>query len=460
MATQNQRIPAHLVATLKDVAKLAAPVVATEIGLVTMGLVDTLVVGRLGAEAIGAVGLGNVLVFNVAIFGMGLLLGLDTVVSQSYGAGRLDDCHRWLLHGVVLSLVGALPLTGLVWAVSAMLPIWGIEANVTALARPYMDISAWGVFPLLVFAAFRRYLQAMGVVRPIVAIIVAGNLFNLAAANLLVFGELGLPAMGTVGSAWATLASRTGLAAALFLFTLAHAAKKDTGLFATPLAIDMVRVRRLLSLGLPAASQLTLEVGVFAMATGLVASLDAASLAAHQIVLNVATVTFIVPMGVGASAAVLVGQAVGQGDLIEARRRGWTALAIGVGFMACSALSFLLMPGLLVSAFTADAAVMVIGMRLLTVAAAFQLFDGLQAVAIGALRGLGDTRTPMFANLAGYWALGLPLGYVLCFPLGLGAVGLWMGLSAGLIVVGLWLLGTWIRRTQALALADFNLSSS
>ncbi|MBI4213354.1 MAG: MATE family efflux transporter [Chloroflexi bacterium] len=444
------RIPSSSTSTFRAVVGLAAPVVATEIGLVTMGLVDTLVVGRLGAEAIGAVGLGNVLVFTVAIFGMGLLLGLDTVVSQSFGAGRLNECHRWLQHGVLLGLLGALPLTLLARGSTGLLSMWGIDPGVMALVVPYMEISAWSVLPLLVFAAFRRYLQAMGVVLPIAGMIAVGNLVNLVAAVGLVFGHFGMPALGTDGSALATLISRTALAAALVLFAIRHAGQRNTGLLETPLVLEVRRLRRLVSLGLPAALQFTMEVGVFATATALAGSLTATSLASHQIVLNVATVTFIVPFGVGAAAAVLVGQSLGAEDPSEARRRGWIALALGVGFMACSALAFVLIPEVLLAAFTSDPAVIATGVKLLLVAAAFQVFDGLQAVATGALRGLGDTRTPMVANLVGYWVLGLPLGYVLCFTIGLGVVGVWMGLSAGLIVIGLSLLATWVHRMRAL----------
>ena len=199
--------------TLLDVLTLALPVVVTELGWVTMGLVDTLVVGRLGAEALGGVGLGNILFFTVAIFGMGLLLGLDTVVSQAFGAAQgpgdaipsLDQCRVWLIHGIVLAVAGSVPLFFLLRFSIALLPELALEPAVLQIVIPYMEISSWGVLPLLLFAAFRRYLQATSIVRPIAGTILAANVLNLGAASTLVFGFGPIPALGTDGSAWATL---------------------------------------------------------------------------------------------------------------------------------------------------------------------------------------------------------------------------------------------------------------
>ncbi|MSQ24222.1 MAG: MATE family efflux transporter [Chloroflexi bacterium] len=426
--------------------ELAGPVVATELGLVTMGVVDTLVVGRIGPVAIGAVGLGNVLLITVAIFGMGLLLGLDTVVSQAFGAGRREDCVRWMVHGVLVALLAAPPLLVMMWIGIRLLPGWGIDPEVLVLVVPYLEVSSWGIVPLLLFASFRRYLQAMGIVRPIALIIVAGNILNLLLAMALVFGDFGFPALGAVGSGWATLSVRIALAIALLLLTILHARGNHYS-FGLQEGFELWRIRRLVRLGLPAAVQGALEVGVFAFATALVGTLDAASLAAHQIVMNVATMTFIVPLGTGAAAAVLVGQAVGRENPHEARRQGWTAIFLGVGFMACAAITFITAGRLIVAAFTPDPAVGDIGVKLLLVAAVFQLFDGLQAVSTGALRGLGDTRTAMLANLAGHWLIGLPTGALLCFFAQAGVGGLWTGLSVGLIATGTVLCGAWARRS-------------
>jgi MATE family multidrug resistance protein len=281
--------------------------------------------------------------------------------------------------------------------------------------------------------------------------LLSANLVNAVANWVLIYGHLGAPALGTNGAAWATLVSRVYMASVLLAAIVWHDRRQGSGLFDVPPIIEPARLRRLVTLGLPAALQVVLEMGVFAGASALAGRLAPAALAAHQIVLNMAAFTFMVPLGLSSAAAVRVGQAVGRGDAPGAARAGWTALAVGLSFMSIAALTFLLVPAMLVRLFTPDPAVVGIGVSLLFIAALFQLFDGTQGVLTGALRGLGDTRTPMLWNLAGHWFLGLPFGYSLCFVWGLGVSGLWVGLSTGLIVVGLVLLVVWTRRVGTLA---------
>ena len=429
---------------------LATPVVLAELGWMTMGLVDTLMVGRISPEAIGAVGIGTSLFMGVCIFAMGLLLGLDTLVSQAFGAGRVDECHRWLLHGIALSLLLTAPITLILVTLNATLDRWGLDAEVLRLAVPYLRAVTWSILPLLLYASFRRYLQGMGIVRPVMIALVMANLLNVFGNWVLIFGRFGAPAMGVRGSAWATVIARIGMAAFLLGVIVYRERERRPGLFETPRRIEWVRMRRLLALGAPAASQVTLEVGAFAAATALAGRLPPASLAAHQIAVNLAAFTFMVPLGVASAGAVRVGHAVGRRDHDGALQAGWTALLFGTLFMACAATAFLLMPRALIGAFTSNGPVIEIGATLLFVAAVFQLFDGIQGVSTGVLRGLGDTRAPMLWNLAGHWVLGLPLGYVLCFRLGLGVIGLWWGLSSGLIICGIALLITWHLRITAL----------
>src|SRR5262245_674209 len=386
---------------------LALPVVIAELGWMTMGMVDTLMVGRLGPEAIGAVGLGSALFIAIGIFAMGMLLGLDTLVSQSFGADRLDECHRWLIHGIALSLLLTIPTTLLLYWVSANLDRWGMNPAVLRLLRPYLDAVAWSTLPLLVYFALRRYLQGLGVVRPIMVTLIVANLMNLAGNWILIYGNLGAPALGVAGSAWATVLARITMAVSLFVVILRRERHHRPGLLDTTLSIDMSRLRRLVALGAPAAGQLTLEVGVFAMASALAGRMLPASLAAHQIALNLAGFTYMVPLGLASAGAVRVGQAIGRRDAAGAARAGWTALLFGVVFMSVAALAFMTIPRLLIGAFTTDMRVLQIGAALLAVAAVFQLFDGLQTVGTGVLRGLGETRMPMLWNLAGHWFIGL-----------------------------------------------------
>ena len=412
-----------------------------------MGLVDLAMVGRLGPAAIGAVGIGSVLFLAVVVFGIGMLLGLDTLVARAYGRGRPEECRRWLVQGAWLAGLLSVPLTLAAGGVAASLDRWGLEPAVERLAVPYFSIVVLSVLPLLLYTAFRRYLQATGLATQVTAALISANAINAAANWLLVFGNLGLPALGVDGAAWATCISRVYLASFLAAAILLHARRSPAGPWPR-LRPERRRLRRLVGLGWPAAAQVTLEFGVFAAVTALAGRLEAVTLAAHQIVLNVASVTFMVPQGVGAAGAVRVGQAAGRRDPSGVRRAGWAALALGGGFMSAAAVFFVATPHPILRLYTSDPAVMRAGVTLLLVAAFFQLFDGLQAVATGALRGLGDTRTPMVSNLAGHWIVGLPVGYVLCFGVGWGIVGLWVGLSIGLTLVGAALVLIWWRRTR------------
>jgi MATE family multidrug resistance protein len=430
---------------------LAAPVVLAELGWVTMGIVDTLMVGRLGAHAIGAVGLASMLFFAVTVFAMGLLLGLDPLVAQAYGAGRLDECHRWLIDGMWLSLAVSVPTVSVGYVMKVTIGSWGFPADVVELVRPYLGVLIWSLPPLLLYVAFRRYLQAMHLVRPVMIALVSANIVNAGFNWILIFGHFGAPALGVRGSAVETLLARIYMAAFLLFTIVRHEARVVPRLRDTPMRIDAARLRRLFLLGLPAAGQMVFEVGVFAAATALAARVSADALAAHQIALNMAAFTFMVPFGIASAAAVRVGNAVGRKDPRGAMRSGWTAIAMGAAFMTAAAAVFLVAPGMLIRAFTDDPAVIDIGVTLLFVAAVFQLFDGLQGVTTGALRGLADTHTAMLWNLAGHWLIGLPFGYMLCFHRGYGVAGLWWGLSTGLIICGVALIVAWARKGTRLA---------
>jgi MATE family multidrug resistance protein len=266
---------------------------------------------------------------------------------------------------------------------------------------------------------------------------------------ILVFGHFGAPALGAEGSGWATTSARVYLLLFVVAYVARHERRSGVSL-ALYWAFDTTRMRTLLRLGVPAALQMLLEVGVFAMATLLAGRLSAVQLAAHQIALSAAAFAFMVPLGISSAAAVRVGYAMGRIDGAGAARAGWTALFLAVAFMSCSAITFVAVPRAIIRVFTTDAVVIETGTALLGIAAIFALFDGLQVVATGVLRGAGDTRSPMLASLVGYWIIGLPLGYAMCFRHGFGVVGLWIGLSAGLITVAIALMAVWSVRSREL----------
>jgi MATE family multidrug resistance protein len=429
---------------------LAVPVVLSELGWVAMGIVDTVMVGKLGPAAIGAVALGNAVYYTPAICGIGLLLGLDTLVAQAYGRKDHDECHRWLAQGVWLACI-ATPLLMLLIALASFgfAPL-GITPQVATPAAAYLRILNWGTLPLLLYGGTRRYLQGVGDVRVVTATLVVANLVNWFGNWVLISGHFGFPAFGVNGSAISTVVSRIFMAAALLGFAWRYERKRGHPLFHHWAGPQLAKLRELVRLGAPAAGQILLEVGAWSLATVSAGWLTPVALATHQIALNYASLTYMVPLGVSAAAAVSVGHAVGAGDPERARRAGWLALGLGTSFMLMAAVVFLVAPGPLIALYTRDPQVMAVGPSLLGLAAAFQIFDGIQTVSTGALRGLGETRMAMLANLVGYWALGLPLGLTLCFVLHWGIYGLWIGLLLALIVIASTLLARWHRESLRL----------
>ena len=437
---------------LRPTLRLALPLVLAELGWMSMVIVDTMMVGRLpySAEAIGAVSISSSIFIVFAFFAEGLMAGLDTLVSQAFGAGHREDCHRSLVNGIYLTFAVAPFLTIPVWYIPLYFERFGVTHTVAGLATPYMRTLAVGLLPLILYFAVRRALQGMNMVRPIAFALVTANLVNVVGNYLLIFGKFGFPALGVTGSGWATAISRTYLAVVLVGYLLWYDARHQTELLKTPVQADLQRLRRLIALGLPAAIQITAEVAVFALVATLIARLGAIAQASHQIALNTVAFTYMVPLGISAAAAVRVGQAIGRRDPAAARLAGNTAIILGGSFMSSMSIALLIFPRYIARIYTTDQTVIRNAIALLAAGAAFQLFDGIQTVATGCLRGTGDTRTPMMCHFSAYWLLGLPLGTYLCFRRHWGALGLWVGLSFSLILIGILLLIFWRRRIHRL----------
>ncbi len=440
---------------------LALPLVAAELGWMLMGLVDTMMVGRLpgAAIAMSSVALAQIL-FNTVAFGLaGTLLGLDTVIAQAHGAGKLHEANRWLLHGLVLAAAIAALLT-ILFAL-APLGMHRISTDPTVIRGAIRTLNALtpGILPLLLYFTLRRYLQAFNHVRPIAWALLSANAINLLFNWLLIYShrwslpfntQLGWTGLGVVGSGLATTLARVYL----FLFLAAALWRIDRrhtyGLRSVSLRTELHLLKRLLQLGLPAGATILVEIAIFAVVTFLISSLGPVALAGHEIALNVISFTFMIPMGISAAASVRVGQAIGRHDIPAARAAGWTALALSAAVMLAAALMYLTLPYTIARIFTPDAAVIAATVPLFAIAALFQLCDGLQVTVIGALRGAGDTHSGLITHLCTYWILGLPTGIYLGFHRHLGARGLWLGLSLALTLAGCILLYRWRRVSQCL----------
>lgn len=437
-------------ADLDALLRLAAPLVLIQVGAMLMGVVDTIMVGRVSAQALAAVALGNLYYFVLSIFGMGVLMALDPIIAQALGARDDLAVARGLQRGLVLTVALAIPISLLMLTARPVLTWVGQPDAVIPQAAGYIDRLIPSVWPFYAFIVLRQTLQAHRRTAPVVLTIVAANLLNAGLNYLWVYGELGFAPLGALGSAWATTTSRWFMAALLLAVGW-----RDVRPYLSrpaPNLLDPRALARMLKLGSPIGAQMVLETGVFGTVALLMGWLGVVQVAAHQVALNLASLTFMVPLGVSSAAAVIVGHAVGRGDAAGVRRSTAAALIVGAGFMLCAGALLVGAPGLLARLYTNDPAVIALTVRLLPIAGVFQVFDGLQVVSIGLLRGLGDTQVPVVANVVGFWCIGMPVSLWLGFGVGYGAVGLWWGLVVGLVMVALFLILR-VRQRQSRELA-------
>lgn len=417
---------------------LAMPIVIVQVGLMTMGVVDAIMVGRFSPEALAATAIGNFYFFVVAIFGIGVIHVLDPLIAQAVGANDESEIALSVQRGLALSGVLSLATGLLLLPAAAVLRALRQPEELVPLAATYVMISIPSFLPFNVFLVFRHLLQALGQIRAIVVTIVLCNLANVALNWLLIFGNYGFPKLGVAGAALATAISRTLLVVILVALTW-----RTLRPYLKPMRREVLQVApliRMLKLGLPIGAQQELEVAYFGGLIILMGLLGTISVAAHQVAINLASLTFMVPVGVASATAVFVGRSIGAGDEPAVRRYAVAGLVCGVGFMCVAAAVFLLLPWELARLYSPDAEVATLAAGLIPIAGLFQVFDGTQVVSSGILRGIGDTRFPMVASGVGFWLVGLPLSVLLGFRAGLGAEGLWWGSLVALIAVAALLL--------------------
>jgi multidrug resistance protein, MATE family len=437
---------------LRILVRLALPLALAQAGQALLGLVDTAVVGRAGAVQLAGAALGNAVVFTMCIVGIGTLMGADPLISQALGARDELRARRLYWQALRVALAASAVLLLPTLAVAYLLEPLGIAPDVAKAAREFVWWRLPGIAALLVFYAQRGYAQAVGAARALLWATVLANVLNFLGDLLLVFGGARLPewtgplrwipAMGAGGSALAT--SLVQISEVLFLAW----AIRQVPLPRRP--PDLHRrlpedERRILRVGVPIGLHFGAEVGVFALAGFLAGRLGAESLAAHQIALTFSSVTFTFALGIGNAGSVRVGLAVGAHDTPGARRAGLLALAAGAAFMGCAAITYLLIPGPIVATMTNSPAIAALAVPLFTVAAVFQISDGVQGVGAGVLRGAGEARFTFTANVVGHYLIGLPLALLLGFHLRWGVVGIWWGLAAGLTAVAVALVWRFLR---------------
>jgi MATE family multidrug resistance protein len=427
---------AHDVRTL---IRLAVPIASVQVGLMLMGVADLMFVGHVSSRELAAAALGNLYVYGLAGFGMGVVWAVDPIVSQAMGARDHEAAALGIQRGLLLGALLGFSMTLLCIPAGPVYVALRQPAEVIPRATAFVHTSALSLGAMLLFITLRQSLQAMKHTRTIVGTIVAGNVLNLVLNWVFVFGNLGAPATGAVGAALSSAISRYFMLALLVLLS-----RHQLGPMLLPWrreALARGPLARMLRIGIPIGLQNSVEFTTFAAISVFAGWFGADAIGGHQVAINLASLMFMVPMGVGSAASVLVGHAIGAGDLAHARRIAASALLAGAGFMALSACGLLAFPRAFAGAYTSVPGVVAVASALIPIAGVFQVFDGLQVVAAGVLRGAGDTRASLISNMLGFWLVGMPVSLLLGFKAGLGVVGLWWGFVAGLAAVAAFLVG-------------------
>jgi MATE family multidrug resistance protein len=438
-------MPGGLRRELRELFRLALPLAAAQAGTQLMGLVDVAVLGRAGAAELAGAGMANAIYFAISIFGMGMVLGIDPLIAQAVGAGNHARARHVLWQGVWLALFVSGALMVVLFAATAAIPLIGAQQEIVGHARAFLVVRTFSLAPFLLFFVFRSYLQAHRVTRPMLVAVIVANILNFTLDVAFVFGFGPIPAMGTAGAALATV-----ICTIVELLIVARAARKMDAAEHVDHRPERAAIVQAARIGLPSALHLGAEIGIFALVALLAARLGTLDLAAHQLVIGLASFTFTIAVGVATAGSVRVGIFIGARDAAGTRTAGWATFLGGALVMGISALAFALAPGPIAHLVTNQENVIAASIPLMLVAAVFQLSDGIQAVGAGVLRGAADTKYTFWANLAGHWMIGLPVALWLGFGRRMGIVGLWWGLCAGLTVVAVLLFLRFERRSRGI----------
>jgi MATE family multidrug resistance protein len=416
---------------------LAAPVIVAQLSQMGMGFIDTIMVAPLGNEQLGAVGVGSALYFFYMVFGFGVTASVGPMVAHAFGAGDEEEISRSVGQGVWLALgLGSIGLV-VCWNVGPILLALGQSPDVVIHAEAFVEALSWGMIANLWFTVLRAFCDGLGRTRVAMVISFVALFVNAGCNYVLIHGKLGFPELGVAGAGYSTSIVRWSMLAMMLYYVLRSRDFRQYNFLKYARRLDPRRLWEMVKLGVPIGAGHSMENGVFGFTSMLMGQISTVALASHQVAINVAAFTFMVPLGVSIATATRVGQAIGRREPHAASLSGWTGIVLAGFFMCCTALIFVVMPGHIIRIYTDAPDVVAYAAGLLMIAGAFQFSDGIQVAAMGALRGLKDTARPMAVNLLAYWIIGLPIGYWLAFNLGYGGPGLWWGLTIGLTVAAL-----------------------
>lgn len=418
----------------KKTILIGAPIVAAQMIQMSMSFTDTTMAGNLSAKDLAAVAVGASLYGPALLFCMGVLMGVSPVVAHLHGEGKTKEVGRNVWSALWLSQLLALPSFFLIRNMEFVMKFFEIDAELIPLAQGYLDALSWGIFAALAYFGLRFFLEGLHITKPAMFFSLIGLAFNIVGNYVFMFGKLGFPAMGAVGTGWASALVHWVMLICIVLFTFRKSIDSKYQILKNIHLPNPKHQRELVGIGLPNGLSIGIEVSMFAIVALIIGSVGVKTVAAHQITINFASFTFMIPMGLSFATTARVGYAAGQNDLRKARLIGYIGLGLSTLIMSVSAVVMINWPGAIARIYTNDVDVIALSTSLFIYAGFFQISDGLQVGGFGALRGLKDTKIPMLVNIFSYWLVGLPSGYWFGVRKGLGAQGLWIGLIAGLSV--------------------------
>jgi len=425
---------------IKKTLILSLPMIVGQLGQMLMSVVDNVMVGKVGAQALAAASIANAMFLLVMVVGFGLSMAVTPLTAIAFGAGRDEECGIVLRQGIIVNLFSGILLCGITFLMAASLPFLNQPAEIVGPASIYMKVLAVSILPMMLFQSYRQFAEGVSFLRPAMIITLLANLVNIFANWVFIYGHLGAPALGLTGAGIATISSRVFMAIALMVMIIHSQKMKRFDPSLNYRKIDFSMIRRLLAIGIPAGFQYFFEVSAFSASSIMIGWMGTAELAAHQIALNLASISFMVAMGISSAATIRVSNAVGQNNVPATRIAGFSAALLCAGFMASAGLVFIVFRSFLPTLYVSDTAVIDISAGLLVIVAFFQVSDGTQAIGLGILRGITDMKVPTLITLIAYWVMGLPAGYLLAFTFKMGIYGVWYGLLISLTASGLFMM--------------------
>ncbi|MBT3487948.1 MAG: MATE family efflux transporter [Desulfobacula sp.] len=425
---------------IKKTLVLSLPIVVGQLGQMLMSVVDNIMVGKVGTQALAASSLANAIFMLIMVVGFGVTMAVTPLTAIAYGRGRDEECGIVLRQGILLNLFFGILLCGITLVLSECIQFLNQPLEIVDSASLYMKVLGLSMLPLMLFQSFRQFAEGVSFLKPAMIITLLANLVNILANWIFIYGNLGVAPLGLTGAGIATISSRTFMAITLMIIIRKSSKMKRFDPTFNYRKIDFPMMRRLLAIGIPAGFQYFFEVSAFAASSIMVGWMGTVALAAHQVALNLASISFMVAMGISSAATIRVSTAVGKRDIHGTRLAGFTAAALCAGFMASAGLVFIGFRFFLPTLYISEKEVIDISASLLVIVAFFQISDGTQAVGLGILRGITDMKIPTLITLAAYWLMGLPSGYYMAFKLDMGIYGIWYGLLVSLSISGIFMM--------------------